>query len=138
MTQRIGSPSFCVYQIQLLPNLFAHHHLQATIHHHNLVQLGVSHATFHYLRVGIAMGLGDGLLAQLFHPLVGILALGILQLDDVAVAHVLVDFQLGAEEEVHISLLAVLLGDRAVEAVERCHGQGEAVDKRFALQLVAL
>ena len=94
--------------------------------------------TLHRFRVGVAIGLGDGFLAKLFYTAFGVAVLGVLQLDDVAVLHVGIDFEHRAEEDIDISRLRILLGDGAVEAVLGGHGQGEAVDKRLALLFVAL
>ena len=52
--------------------------------------------------------------------------------------HVLVDFGQRKQEDVRIACLRVLFRNRTVEAVLRCHGEGETVYVGFALLLVAL
>ena len=45
---------------------------------------------------------------------------------------------MGQKENIDVTRLCILLGDRTVEAVLRSHGQGEAVNEEFALLLVTL
>ena len=93
---------------------------------------------FHRVRVGIAVGLGDGFLTQFLHTVFRIAIFGVFQLNDVAVLLVSIYVLLGSEVYMDVSRLCLLLGDWTVEAVLRSHGQGEAVNEEFALLLVAL
>lgn len=73
----------------------------------------------------IAVSWGDGFLSKQLHSVVGVFSFGIFQLDDVAMPHVLVDFGQRKQEDVRIACLRVLFRNRMVEAVLRCHGEGE-------------
>ena len=126
------------FRLHLLAYHHLHLHLHPPIYHHNLVQRGVLHGVPHHFAVGIPVGLGDACLAELFHRFVTLFSFGIFQFDDVAVLHVLIDVGKGHEEEVGISLLGVLLGHGAIEAVWGSHGEGETMYERFSFLLVPL
>ena len=54
----------------VLQNFLTNHHVHPSIHHHNLVQGGMSDVALHHLGVGIAVGLGNGFFAESGYHLV--------------------------------------------------------------------
>ena len=97
-----------------------------------------ANSVLHPVGVSIAVGLGNSFRPQFLHPAFGVFVSGILQLDNVAMAHVRVNLQHGRQENVNISGLRVCFGNGTVETVLCRHGKRKAVDKKFTFLLVAL
>ena len=82
------------------------------------MQLCVSDAALHPFRFGTADSLFGCLAAQVLHHSVGVVALGILPSEDVAVLHVAEHFETGHPKEVDVARLGVLFRYGPVEAVQ--------------------
>ena len=78
------------------------------------------------------------LLEKLGDTLVAVAALGILQLNDVGMRHVLVVLRQGRKEDVRIAALVVQLRDRAIETALTGQRQRETMHERLALLSISL